>query len=141
MTWAFYHFSSDLFKQNILINDENCLYQISNFKFATQHNRRIAARHKKKLLSVEILSRGWETFYFSFFLSTFCNFLLLLNTMSRTLFFFQFLLFFALETKQEYKDSQEKPVHGKSVKVCLRGLKFQNSDSLKFKFRWKTLQD
>ena len=50
-------------------------------------------------------------------------------------FFFQFLLFFAVETKQEYKDSQEKPVHGKSAKVCLRGLKFQNSDHLKFKFR------
>ena len=42
-----------------------------------QHNRRksgVAARHRK-ILNVEILGREWETFNFSFFLSTFYDFL------------------------------------------------------------------
>ena len=44
--------SSNLFKQDMLIKYENCLYQMSNFKFAMQHSRRksgVAARNRKLL--------------------------------------------------------------------------------------------
>ena len=52
-------FSSNLFKEDMLIKYENCLYQMSNFKFAMQHSRRksgVAARNRK-LLHFEILGR------------------------------------------------------------------------------------
>ena len=33
-------FSSNLFKEDMIIKYENCLYQMSNFKFTIQHSRR-----------------------------------------------------------------------------------------------------
>ena len=52
-------FSSNFFKEVMLIKYENCLYQMSNFKFAMQHSRRksdVAARNRR-LLHFEILGR------------------------------------------------------------------------------------
>ena len=52
-------FSSNLFKEDMLIKYENCLYQMSNFKFAMQHSRRksgVAARNRR-LLHFEILNK------------------------------------------------------------------------------------
>ena len=61
----FSSFSSNLSKEDVLIDDEHCFYQISNFKFAMQ----------QKPLNVKILGGEWEKFKFSFLLSTFYNFL------------------------------------------------------------------
>ena len=52
-------FSSNLFKEDMLIKYENFLYRMSNFKFAMQNSRRksgFAARNRK-LLHFEILGR------------------------------------------------------------------------------------
>ena len=52
-------FSSNLFKKDMSVKYEKCLYQMSDFKFAMQHSRRksgVAARNRK-LLHFEILGR------------------------------------------------------------------------------------
>ena len=51
-------FSSNLFKEDMLIKYENCLYQMSNFKFAMQPSKSGVAARNKRHLHFEILGRG-----------------------------------------------------------------------------------